>query len=119
LVGNDAAAGSDGRLSTHRVNTFTQSPAKNNFPTNSKGLTYGSGAFVTRGDEPDLVAAVGDHGVAGYVLAQDLEPQFQSPEEALAWQKQHPDGLTINVYDASGEKVIDTFTLVAPGVDQK
>lgn len=44
------------------------------FPKNARGETYGSGAFVKAGEEPDLIAAVGeDHKTQGYVRKTDWE----------------------------------------------
>lgn len=103
-----------------KVNTSVKAPATADFPTNNDGLTYGSDAFVHHKSSPDLVAVVGDNGVAGYVKRKDLEgPNFSTPEQALLWQKQNPGDIVIDVYDVNGERVIDTFTLVVPMVEER
>ena len=90
--------------------------ATSDFPENSRGLTYGSDAEAENLKEsPDLVAVVGDNGVGGFVYEEDLAgPEPSSPEEAATAQGEAPRVLT--VYDVSGTKVVDTFTLATPQV---
>lgn len=92
--------------------------AAKNFPKNAKGMTYGSSrAAKSRAEMPDLIAVAGDHGVAGFVLADDLVrvdgSQISTPEEAAKWQKQllvtGPPSLS--VWDQELRKQVDTFTL--------
>jgi hypothetical protein len=82
-------------------------PAIGKFPgdTNHDGLISDSGSERV----PALVAAVGDHGSAGYVKVAEVfcQPAPVSPAAALASQgKQRK----IPVYAANGTTVIDTLT---------
>lgn len=83
-------------------------PAIGKFP----GDKNGDGKISDSGNEriPALVAAVGDHGVAGYVKASDVfcSPAPASPAAALAEQEQ---GQTIPVYARNGTTVVDTLTI--------
>lgn len=90
-----------------------QKLATRDFPKNSHGQTYGSDAEAeTLAESPDLVAVAGDHGVGGYVLKADLAgPTPDSPEEAG---RRSGESVVLKVYDQEGEKVVDTFTLLAP-----
>jgi hypothetical protein len=71
-------------------------------------------AAQTPAEMPDLIAATGVKGVSGFVLKAGYlksEPDFKSPEEAVAWQKQLDSGLVLRipVYDISGLNKVDTF----------
>ena len=89
--------------------------ATRDFPTNSKGQTYGSDAEADSIDQaPDLVAVVGDAGHVGFVLKEDLWLDgVETPEEASAYEERlaaiGPSSLL--VYNLDG-KVIDRFTPV-------
>ena len=89
--------------------------ATSHFPTNARGLTYGSVATAqTPAQMPDLIAATGINGVSGFLRKSDYltsEPDIKSPGEAVAWEKRLDDGfvLRIPVYDISGLNQIDTF----------
>jgi hypothetical protein len=89
-------------------------PATENFPKNRWGQTYGSDAMAdSEADAPDLIAAVGDAGISGYVRKTDLYgPDFRSPEEALAWESEmnRTGGQVLAIYNLDGEK-IDTLRL--------
>lgn len=98
--------------------------ATKNFPKNAKGMTYGSSrAANSRSEMPDLIAVAGDHGVAGFVLADDLlrvdGSQISSPEEAAKWQKQLllTGPPAIPVWDQDLRKKVDTFTLAMGGTE--
>ncbi|UUW89228.1 hypothetical protein ABFU82_10870 [Nocardioides sp. WV_118_6] len=89
--------------------------ALRDFPVNSRGLTYGSDAAVADGEKgPDLVAVVGDHNVAGFSYAKDLDDTsvVTTPEEAVAHTRRlATEGpASIDVYDVEGLTVVDTFT---------
>lgn len=53
---------------------------------NSDGETYGSAlSEYTIGYEPDLIAAIGTDGVEGYIKNEDLNPIFNSIDEAIEY----------------------------------
>jgi hypothetical protein len=89
------------------------------YPTNERGQTYGkapapaAGGQVSSNEFPDLVAAVGDNGVEGYVDVEAVTggPLPSSPKDALAMQGEP---IEYPVYAADGETVVDTFTVNAP-----
>lgn len=95
-----------------------ESPA---WPTNARGLTYGSSLFAeSPDDEPDLILAYAEDGQLGYVYRDELNgPMPSSPEEALAQQAamlaEYPDGRSIPVYEADGLTKIGVF-VVTPGI---
>lgn len=93
-------------------NTHLQ-PVSNQYLVNAAGQTYGSAMFAeARDDRPDLMAAVGNNGVSGYVYSADLEEE--SPEtldEALAQQEMY-DALIAN-WDGETPIVIRTIPLYA------
>lgn len=63
------------------------------------------------GDEriPELIAAVGDNGIEGYVRNNDLQgPQPSSPEEAVELSGQER---VIPLYAADGVTVVDHYTI--------
>lgn len=73
--------------------------------------TDGDGTISDTGDEriPELIKAVGDHGVSGYVRYGDLEgPQPSNPAEAVAISGQER---VIPVYAADGITVVDWYTV--------
>ncbi|GIP37022.1 hypothetical protein J31TS4_03020 [Paenibacillus sp. J31TS4] len=83
-----------------------------NYPVNEQGQTYGQGPYPPGpSKEPDLIKAVGENGVVGYVKSSDLDPKVNSPEEAVAYQKskEGQGGITIPLYEADGKTVIGTF----------
>lgn len=88
---------------------------------NSKGEIYGQEPLLEAyGIQPDLIAAIGDNEIHGYVYAEDLEGFVpNTPEEAIAYQNSHQ-GISrvINVYDCEGEIVLDTFTIDNTDVDE-
>lgn len=82
---------------------------------NANGQTYGIGAAAEYvADLPDLVAAVGDNGVEGYVYASELLKSPSNPTEALEYKRKIESGeyvpAVINVYESDGKTVIDTLT---------
>lgn len=87
------------------------------YAVNSDGLTYGAanGDSVYIEDCPELVKALGDHGISGYIYLRDMVGEAPaSPEEALAMQEAHERGelpaTVIPVYLPDGKTQIDTFT---------
>lgn len=100
-----------------RVDKNVGRPAPD-YPRNSAGLTYGSAAkAVSPETEPDLISAVGDDGVSGYVYAADLDyqPDFKSPQEAVEWQNANAGKhVKINLYEVDGKTKIGQFTITPP-----
>lgn len=71
----------------------------------------GDGQISARGAEqfPELLLVVGDTGQEGYVRFADMvSPEPRSPEEALA---QMSKTRVLPVYDETGTRQIDTFTI--------
>lgn len=97
------------------VNTLKATLDENgNYPTNANGETYGSGLLAQIvGAEPDLISAVGDNDVEGYVKAYDLNPHVSNPDEAAAYMATLNENLTIPLYDVNGT-VIGTYTMSNP-----
>ena len=78
----------------------------------------GDGVISDTGNEriPELIRAVGDNGVQGYVRLQDLDgPEPSSPEEAVAISGQDR---VIPVYEADGVTIVDQYTLHGSATDQ-
>ena len=72
-----------------------------NFPKNVRGETYGTALMAeVVGEMPDLQAAIGTNDQEGYVRTSDLShPKFETPQDALEWQKTQPDSYYIPLYD--------------------
>ena len=89
--------------------------ATTNFPSNARGLTYGSvAAAQTPAQMPDLIAATGIEGISGFVRKSDyltVEPIITSPEQAVDWQQRLDSGYlpSVPVYDISGVNQVDIF----------
>ncbi len=82
---------------------------------NDNGDSYGA---VNDHGEPDLIAVIATNGRQGYVYADALDgPEFTSPAEALAWQKEHAgETVSLPVYLADGETQIGEFALAPTSV---
>lgn len=78
-----------------------------NFPKNVRGETYGTALMAeVVGEMPDLQAAIGTDGQEGYVRTCDLShPKFETPQDALEWQKTQPDSYYIPLYDFQGNEI--------------
>lgn len=91
--------------------------AANTYRTNAAGETYGTLAQAeTIGYESDLILAVGENDVTGYVKSADLNAENDlSPQEAVELQKQRiAEGYTgtyVPLYDKDGETVIGRFLI--------
>lgn len=85
---------------------------------NSNGQIYGSEYFLNQiGIEPDLIAAIGNNGVAGYVRSNDINDDGATGlAEAYAYNNIVCDK-TIPLYDFDGEKEIGSFTIVSGNND--
>ena len=87
--------------------------ADHSYPTTASGETYGSVLLAdVVGAWPDLLSAVGDGGVQGYLRTDDLNPELLTREETLAYMQTRADAATIPLYDLNG-LVIGSFTLEA------
>ena len=80
---------------------------------NADGQRYGSAFANGRPTHVDLVAAMGDHGVAGYVREIDLDA---GPTTLAGVEKAQADGTlpgerTISLLAKDGHTVLDTLTL--------
>lgn len=81
------------------------------YAVNAAGQTYGSAMLAdVIGYEPELIAAVGDNGVSGYVRSNELSPEMKNPKQADEYMKNLQDRRAIPVYDLNG-KVVDSFTM--------
>lgn len=78
-----------------------------NFPKNVRGETYGTALMAeVVGEMPDLQAAIGTNDQEGYVRTSDLShPKFETPQDALEWQKTQPDSYYIPLYDFQGNEI--------------
>lgn len=86
---------------------------------NGAGQSYGPVRDAPPNSDPDLILAVGDNGVTGYILATDLNgPTFANPDEVAEWLLTHPADRdrVIPLYKQDGKTVIGTFTVKAPVV---
>ncbi len=82
---------------------------KNGYPVNKNGETFGPNVKDIL-DSPDLVLAVNDEGVVGYVrLDEDDGSKVSSPEEAAAYMAAGPHDQFINMYTEDGQTVIGKF----------
>ncbi len=81
------------------------------YPVNSKGETYGS--YLDRhtvGKAPDLISALGEGDIFGYVRREDFAPQLDSIGEVQRWQAKVNENNMIPLYDLDGA-VIGQFAL--------
>lgn len=96
--------------------TSGEPDSPDSFRVNDHGQTYGSALGANT--EPDLVEAIGDGGVQGYVESDDLLPQYtpRSPDEAIAFMKTDRSGLEVKIplYASDGTTVLGTFTIGPP-----
>lgn len=86
---------------------------------NGAGQSYGPVRDAPANSDPELILAVGDGGVTGYILATDLNgPTSTNPEEVAAWLLNNPADRdrVIPLYKQDGTTVIGTFTVKAPVV---
>ena len=82
---------------------------------NRNNETYGSGLFASSDHSlPDLMLAVGDSGITGYVRTSDLQKEDDSLSDVLAEAVAKPAeaySYTIPVYEEDGMTVIDSYTV--------
>lgn len=79
---------------------------------NDDGQIYGSEYFLNQiGIEPDLIAAIGDDGTIGYVLAEDINvPGASTLDEAESYNAESDK--EIPLYNKEGDTVIGKFTII-------
>lgn len=78
---------------------------------NDNGEIYGSEYFLNQiGVQPDLISAVGENGLSGYVKESDLNPEFRTPEELLEFEEKNEMHI-IPLYLEDGETVIGSFVI--------
>ena len=72
-----------------------------------KARRYGTALMAeVVGKMPDLQAAIGTNDQEGYVRTSDLShPKFETPQDALEWQKTQPDSYYIPLYDFQGNEI--------------
>ena len=89
-------------------------PAASVYPTNAAGETYGRDKPLV--EEPDLIAAVGKHGVHGYLRRSDVEgTPPATPEEAEEQTKRSLRGYTVPLYAADGVTQVGVFQIGGGG----
>jgi hypothetical protein len=126
-VAPDEASGD--RAAESRVQVAARSPerypepparavvAEPPYPTNQKGMTFGSGSGIDATNPgPDLLAAYGTNGAFGYIRATDRARALGQPPVGLVVNPQQvpPEGMHIPLYAEDGVTVIGRFT-VSPG----
>lgn len=89
------------------------------YPRNASGQTYGPAPFANSPEEePDLISALGENGMEGYVLKEELDgPQPNTPEEAIEYMRNLPEYRIINLYASDGITVIDKFKIGGSAVE--
>lgn len=89
-------------------------PAESVYPTNAAGETYGKNKPLV--EEPDLIAAVGRHGVHGYLRRSDIHgTPPETPEEAEEMNKRGLRGYTVPLYESDGVTQIGLVKVGGPG----
>lgn len=81
---------------------------------NILGETYGSELFLSEiGVHADLIQAVGNNGIIGYVKDSDLnaDDNVNNPNEAVNYMSKNKTNRIIPLYKNDGTTVIDTFTV--------
>ena len=89
-------------------------PAASAYPTNADGQTYGVNKPLV--EQPDLIAAVGKHGVHGYLRKADIDgAPPKTPEEAAAQTKRSLRGYVVPLYASDGVTQVGVFQVGGPG----
>lgn len=81
--------------------------------TNKNGEVYGSELYLNEiGIEPDLINALGEDGVVGYVKRADLDAlSIDNPMEVESYESNKPIYRTIPLYECDGETEIGVFVV--------
>lgn len=85
--------------------------AVTSYPVNRNGKTYGS--YLDRasvGYAPDLISAIGENDIQGYVRKEDFAPDLRTVGEVEVWQAKVEENNMIPLYDLD-ENVIGEFAL--------
>lgn len=93
------------------------------YPVTADGETYGSALLAEiTGYEPDLILAEGTGGATGYIRADDLRPDVNTPEEALAYMEELARSEAryedIPLYDLD-KNVIGSFRVTLPDPNEE
>lgn len=93
------------------------------YPVTADGETYGSALLAEiTGYEPDLILAEGTDGATGYIRADDLRPDVNTPGEALAYMdelaRRETSYRTIPLYDLD-KNVIGSFRVTLPDLSEE
>ena len=87
------------------------------YAVNENGMTYGTMLQAEElGEEPDLILAVGENNVTGYVKSSDLVDDAANPEEALRQTLEITEDYFIPLYASDGVTVIGRFRMSVEGV---
>lgn len=83
------------------------------YKVNENNEVYGSELILDQFNiKPDLIEAMGNNNVLGYVKAIDLEIDIPDTlEEVIIYQNNLPDERKIPLYENDGETVIGTYTV--------
>lgn len=116
--------GQEMRYDTQKTETYGRSAlvaslAENldkdgNYPVNAAGESYGSALLSdVVGVKPDLITAVGEDGVRGYIRSDDIYPHLTSLEEIMLYKDIQDEIASVPLYDLNGN-VIGVFPLDKP-----
>lgn len=80
---------------------------------NENGEIYGSELYLNSiGIEPDLISALGENGIVGYVKSEDLDSfSIDNPDEAEYYEANKPLYRAIPLYESDGETKIGEFVV--------
>lgn len=90
------------------------------YKVNSNNMTYGIASLASNSEElPDLISAVGNNGVNGYILKSDFNIGNPTSPEAVdeymemkkKMKEQGINGFEVPLYAEDGVTVVDTFTI--------
>lgn len=116
LAGVGAGIGVADANSNNQPPIHGQSGHQGPYPVNKAGLSYGPVTLgESQGIEPDLILAVGQNNVTGYVRSTDLNPAPKNPAEAAALAR-NTAPRAVPLYSSEG-KVVGHF-VVTPSAPQ-
>lgn len=89
-----------------RPATLMEEDGLTGYPVSAGGLTYGSLLYAGElGEMPDLIAAVGTNGAAGYILREDFAPELYTQAAVEEWQAALAENNRIPLYDLEGNPI--------------